>query len=50
MTLGARDLEHQLNATRGAHLYWNDVHFLVPVYAGLNQMLLHFICQGEGED
>lgn len=50
MTLGLRELEQQLNATRDAHVYWDKVHFLAPVYAGLNQVLLHNICADEDKE
>lgn len=50
MTLGLRELEKQLNATRDAHVYWDQVHFLAPVYAGLNQVLLHDICAADEEE
>lgn len=44
MALGLRELEQELDRTRDAHVYWDQVHFLGPVYAGLNQVLLHFLC------
>ena len=46
MTVGLRALETRLNATHpSAHVFWDHVHFLAPVYAGLNNVLLNYICE-----
>lgn len=50
MTLGLRELHQQLNETRGATLYWDQVHYLAPIYAGLNKALLDFICNDDKEE
>lgn len=47
IALGIRELEQQLNDIRHAHVYWDQIHFLSPVYAGLNQVLLHSICDDD---
>ncbi len=44
ITFGARDVEAELGQAQGTHLYWDMLHFYSPVYAGLNRMLLNYVC------
>jgi len=44
ITFAARAVDTHLNMTQNTHLYWDTLHFYAPVYAGLNKVLLNYIC------
>jgi hypothetical protein len=37
-------LDNQLVSTQSTHLFWDGLHFYAPVYAGLNKVLLNYLC------
>ena len=37
-------MEKHFQETQNTHLYWDNLHFYAPVYAGLNKVLLNYIC------
>lgn len=44
ITYAARAVDTHLSETQNTHLYWDMLHFYAPVYAGLNKVLLNYIC------
>jgi len=44
ITSGVGIMDKEFQKTQNTHLYWDNIHFYAPVYAGLNKMLLNYIC------